>query len=104
LLSCDGKVSTLFFARETYGFPGTLSLMKNSQNHNRPKSSVCGFVAAAKLRGNYMAAKNGHPHPFFGLASLRLPAMPRTLGGLTPPLCCLLVGWSWDEVGVGVMF
>jgi hypothetical protein len=27
-----------------------------------------GFVAAAKLRGNYMAAKNAQPNPFFGLS------------------------------------
>jgi hypothetical protein len=42
--------------------------MKNSQKPENRSKSVSGFVAAARLRGNYMAAKNGHPNPFFGLS------------------------------------
>jgi len=63
--------------------PGTPSLKK--------RRLAGSFVAAARSRRLYGR-------------TLPQPAMPRTLGGLTPLSCFDYEGWSWDEVGVGVCF
>jgi hypothetical protein len=66
-----------------------------SASHKQPKQSGRRLRCGRKSRGDYMAGRSLLKSVAFRSLALPQPAMPPTLGGLTPPLVFRCGRWSW---------